>query len=123
MCPQCHRMTAQHPSRFRRGQGFWGSRARPNPRKPAAAAVAIGEGERHANAIPIHKARSAQTFSMGDDELSAGAVRVVAVRDNVIAFHPKYIYYADPAITVVNETGAVVGRAQSIEEQAVSKEI
>jgi hypothetical protein len=61
-------------------------------------------------------------FSVGDDELSAGTVHVRSVKENRIEFLPKYIYFVEPGMTVVNEAGRAVGRIASIEEGSAAIE-
>ena len=51
---------------------------------------------------------------MGDDDLCAGKVHVTSAQRERIAFKPKYVYFLEPGMTVVNEAGKVVGRVKSV---------
>ncbi len=86
---------------------------RPIPSSPAGG-IAIVESAKHANAIPVAEVVNTTTFAVGDDELSAGTVHITSAAGNRIEFNPKYVYFIEPGMTVVNEAGRVVGRIKSI---------
>ena len=86
------------------------------PNTPPAGAVAIVESASHANAIPVAKILSGTTFAVGDDDLSAGLVHVQEVKGRQFRFLPRFVYFIEPGMTVVNESGRVVGRVQSVDE-------
>ncbi len=81
---------------------------------PLAGGIAVVESSGHANAIPVAEVVNTTTFAVGDDELSAGTIHITSAAGNRIEFNPKYVYFIEPGMTVVNEAGKGVGRIKSI---------
>ena len=76
--------------------------------------LAIVESTRHANAVRVASVLSDNRFSVGSDDLSAATVQVQDVKDGQIHFLPRYVHYVEPGMSVVNESGRVVGRVTSV---------
>lgn len=76
--------------------------------------VAVVESEGHANAVPVIGIVDPTTFNVGDNELSAGTIHIATVEDTRVTFLPKFVYFIEPGMTVVDETGHVVGRLKSV---------
>ncbi len=75
---------------------------------------AFVESDGHGNAVPVAKRIDDRTFEVGDDDLCAGVIHVNWAGEHEgrhqINFLPKFVYFLEPGMTLVNETGDVVGR-------------
>jgi hypothetical protein len=83
---------------------------------PPAGNTAIISSKFHANAVAVARVISESAFSVGDDDLCAGTVRITSAQGNRIFFEPRYIYFVEPGMTAVNEAGEAVGRVRTIKE-------
>ena len=80
---------------------------------PPAGGVVIVESPGHANVVAVAAVRAGNEFAVGDEDLAAGTVQVTAVDGPKVTFSPKYVYFIEPGMTLVNESGKVVGRLVS----------
>ena len=83
---------------------------------PPAGSVAMVESPLHGDAIPVARVIDSRSFSVGDEDLTAGTVHVTAARGDRIDFVPKHVWFIQPGMTVVDEAGKVVGRVRSVEQ-------
>jgi hypothetical protein len=79
-----------------------------------AGGFAFIESSGHGNAVEVVKRIDDQTFEVGDDDLCAGTIHVTWAGEHEgrhqINFLPKFVYFLEPGMTLVNESGKVVGK-------------
>jgi hypothetical protein len=76
--------------------------------------VAIVDSERHSSVIPVASISSDKQFNVGGDPLHAARVIATSVSGDTIAFAPGYVYHTKPGMSVVDESGRMIGRVASM---------
>ena len=81
--------------------------------RSAAGGTAIVESNAHAAAVAVGRDTTDSSFSVGDDDLCAARVAVRQVLDKGLQIYPRYAYWVEPGMTVINEAHRVLGRVRS----------
>ena len=69
----------------------------------------------HATAVPVAAVGADNAFSVGDHDLTAARVRVQSVDGPHLRITPPFLHFARPGMTMVDESGQVLGRLRSID--------
>ena len=84
--------------------------------RSTAGGIAVVESAAHAAVIPVTGDAAASSFSVGDDDLCAARVAVRKVLDKGLQIYPRYAYWVEPGMTVINEAHRVLGRVRSFDK-------
>lgn len=76
--------------------------------------TAVVDSGAHGNAVTIAEVIDGATFSVGDDDLTAGAVHVQSIDGATLSFYPPFGYFLEPGMTVVNENLKQVAKIVNI---------